>query len=125
MNHHQRCNRSSTSKKKKCDKRMEAFSIKFRHRRFQNATKPFSRDDLRFAAFSSSRMRTFCRLVYVRACETRRVPPDRDGFRPPRAIESGTKRRYEDAKGVIDGFGWFMGAAGAIVVACYGVSHLY
>lgn len=70
-------------------------------------------------------MRTFCRLVvHVRAYETQRFP-DRDGFRSPRAIETGTERRYEDAKGVIDGFGWFMGAAGAIVVACYGVSHLY
>lgn len=81
--------------------------------------------DPRFAAFSSSRMRTFCRLVvHVRAYETQRFP-DGDGFRSPRAIETGTERRYEDAKGVIDGFGWFMGAAGAIVVACYGVSHLY
>lgn len=67
----------------------------------------------------------FVASSYMFARTRRNVSPDRDGFRSPRAIETGTERRYEDAKGVIDGFGWFMGAAGAIVVACYGVSHLY
>lgn len=90
---------------------------------FEGATKPFT--ILVLPPFHLPGCAPFVASSYMFARTRRNVSPDGDGFRSPRAIETGTERRYEDAKGVIDGFGWFMGAAGAIVVACYGVSHLY
>lgn len=118
------CNRSFPPQEEEEADGRRSISTKFRHPfRFEGATKPFT--ILVLPPFHLPGCAPFVASSYMFARTRRNVSPDGDGFRSPRAIETGTERRYEDAKGVIDGFGWFMGAAGAIVVACYDVSHLY